>query len=94
MSSMDIKLYKWNLRLQLDTVSQWEEMDISRLIAAQFLVMIESQGISRFVVHDDEDGNVTKAWLVGIRIRVAATWPEADAFRSGCSPRRCFSRQP
>ncbi|KAL8772338.1 MAG: hypothetical protein Q9209_002550 [Squamulea sp. 1 TL-2023] len=47
----DVRIYKWNIRLRSNSCIAWEEYSAQKLISAQLLAMIESQGIQKFVLH-------------------------------------------
>ncbi|KAL8686404.1 MAG: hypothetical protein Q9224_005457 [Gallowayella concinna] len=68
-SANTAKIYKWNLRFRSSPSSAWEEASVQRLVSAQLLAMIESQGIQKFVIHGQEsngDHDEQQALLIWI----------------------------
>ncbi|KAI4101535.1 MAG: hypothetical protein LQ339_005032 [Xanthoria mediterranea] len=60
----DARIYKWNISLRSDPQLGWEDQSAQKLISAQLLAMIESQGIQKFVIHSETRDDNTEALLV------------------------------
>lgn len=64
--SQIVKLYKWKLRLRSTLGKTCEEYPVERFVSAQLLSMIESQGVQRFVIHNnnskEEGGPLLVSW--------------------------------
>ncbi|KAL9626825.1 MAG: hypothetical protein Q9204_007010 [Flavoplaca sp. TL-2023a] len=65
-SDTDARIYKWNTRLQSNPLSEWESHSAQKLVSAQLLAMIESQGIQKFVIQSEIPGDDFDALLVWI----------------------------
>ncbi|KAL8735873.1 MAG: hypothetical protein Q9181_002651 [Wetmoreana brouardii] len=65
-SSANLKLYKWSLQFRRDSANSWEEPTVQKLVSAQLLAMIESQGIQKFVIHSEDSDTDIDALLVWI----------------------------
>lgn len=76
MSSGRIKIYKWEIRLALSDSNAWEEYPATKFVSAQILAMIESQGVQRFVVHNqshEENGQSLLVWIFNTNIIYSST---------------------
>ena len=60
----DARIYKWNVCLQFNPRGGWEEYSAQKLISAQLLAMIESQGTQKFVIRSEIREDNTEALLV------------------------------
>ncbi|KAL8751034.1 MAG: hypothetical protein Q9199_006689 [Rusavskia elegans] len=65
----DARIYKWNIFLQSDQQSGWEDHSVQKLVSAQLLAMIESQGVQKFVIHSEvRDDNIEALLVSSVRI--------------------------
>ncbi|CAO1606227.1 hypothetical protein XANCAGTX0491_009727 [Xanthoria calcicola] len=62
----DARIYKWNISLRSDPQLGWEDQSAQKLISAQLLAMIESQGVQKFLIHSEARNDSTEALLVWI----------------------------
>ncbi|KAL8904613.1 MAG: hypothetical protein Q9171_006988 [Xanthocarpia ochracea] len=62
----DARIYKWNVCLQSNSRGGWEEYSAQKLISAQLLAMIESQGTQKFVIRSEIRESNTEALLIWI----------------------------
>ncbi|KAL8733985.1 MAG: hypothetical protein Q9166_001746 [cf. Caloplaca sp. 2 TL-2023] len=60
----NVKIYKWNIRFRPAPTIAWEVPTTQKLISAQLLAMIESQGTQKFVIHSETRMSGTEALLV------------------------------
>ncbi|KAL8849881.1 MAG: hypothetical protein Q9221_005147 [Calogaya cf. arnoldii] len=65
-ADMDARIYKWNILSQSNPQSGWQDHSAQKLISAQLLAMIESQGIQKFVIQSESRNDNTEALLIWI----------------------------
>ncbi|KAL8790823.1 MAG: hypothetical protein Q9213_000447 [Squamulea squamosa] len=70
------RIYKWNIRLRSNSCAAWEEHSAQKLISAQLLAMIESQGIQKFVLRgqtEEENIGALLIWIFTPNMYISST---------------------